>query len=173
MTLAKSINLSELLFHHLWKHNELFVTGFLWKLNEIAHGGIRYNAWEKSNRWWIGLCFLSLWLFSSQVMSDSLQPHGLQHARLPCPSLSPGVCSNSRPLSQWYHPTTSSSVAPFSSCSQSFPVSEFFPELALHISDWKYWRFSISPSSEYSGLISFRIDWIDLLAVQRTLKSLL
>ena len=54
-----------------------------------------------------------------------------------------------------------------------FPVSEFFPELAVHISDQKYWSFSISPSNEYSGLISFRIDWIDLLAVQWTLKSLL
>ena len=60
-------------------------------------------------------------------MSDSLWPHGLQHARLPCPSLSPGVCSNLCPLSGWRHPTISSSVAPFSSCLQSFPVSESFP----------------------------------------------
>ena len=60
-------------------------------------------------------------------MSDSLWPHGLQHARLPCPSLSPGACSNLCPLSQWCHPTISSSVAPFSSCSQSFPASGFFP----------------------------------------------
>ena len=56
-------------------------------------------------------------------MSYSLQAHGLQHARLPCPSLSPGDCSNSCPLSQWCHPTISSSVAPFSSCPQSFPAS--------------------------------------------------
>ena len=60
-------------------------------------------------------------------MSDSLRPHGLQHARPPCPSLSPGVCSNSCPLSRWYHPTISSSVVPFSSCIQSFPVSGSFP----------------------------------------------
>ena len=59
-------------------------------------------------------------------MSDSLQPHGLQHTRLPCPSLSPGVCSNSCPLSQWCHQTISSSVTPFSSCPQSFPASGFF-----------------------------------------------
>jgi len=60
-------------------------------------------------------------------MSDSLRPHGLQHARLPCPSPSHGACSNSWPLSRWCHPTISSSVFPFSSCLQSFPVSGFFP----------------------------------------------
>ena len=60
-------------------------------------------------------------------MSDSLQPHGLQHARLPCPSLSPWVCSSPCPLSQWCHPTLASSVAPFSSCPQSFPASRSFP----------------------------------------------
>ena len=59
-------------------------------------------------------------------MSSSLRPHGLQHARLPCPSLSPGVCSNSCPLSRWCHPTISSSVIPFFSCPQSFPASESF-----------------------------------------------
>ena len=60
-------------------------------------------------------------------MSDSLQHHGLQHARLPCPSPTPGACSNSCPLSQRCHPTISSSVDPFSSCLQSFPASECFP----------------------------------------------
>ena len=66
-------------------------------------------------------------LFSRLVVPDSLWPHGLQHTRLPCPLLSPGVCSNSCPLSQWCHPTISSSVAPFSSCPQSFPESGSFP----------------------------------------------
>ena len=117
-----------------------------------------------------------LLLFSCSVMSDSLWPHGLQHARPPCPSPSPGTCSNSCPLSQWYHPIILSSVVPFSSCLQSFSASEFFSnELTLR-SRWpKYWSFSfsISPSNEYSGLISFRIDRFDLLAVQGTLKSLL
>ena len=75
-----------------------------------------------------------LLLFSCQVMFDSLQPHGLQHARLPCPSLSPQACSNSYPLNQWYHPTISSSVAPFSSCPQSFPASGSFPVSKLFIS---------------------------------------
>ena len=66
-------------------------------------------------------------LFNCSVMSNSLWPHGLQHTRLPCPSPSPGVCSNSCPLSQWCHPTISSSVVPFSSCPQSFPASGSFP----------------------------------------------
>ena len=114
--------------------------------------------------------------FSCSCVSNSLWPHGLQQARLPCPSLSPGVCSNSCPLSQWCHPAISSSVIPFSSCLQTFPASESFSnESALHIRWPKYWgfSFSISPFSEYSGLISFRMDWFDLLAVQGTLKSLL
>ena len=114
--------------------------------------------------------------FSPLVMSDSLQPHGLQHARPPCPSPTPGVYSNSCPLSQWCHPTISSSVVPFSSRLQSFPASGSFPVSQLFAFRWlKYWSFSfnIRPSSEYSGLISFRMDWFDLLAVQGTLKSLL
>ena len=109
-------------------------------------------------------------------MSDSLQPHGLQHNSLPCPTLSSGVCSNSCPLSQWCYLTISFSAAPFSFCLQSFPASAFFPnESDLCITWPKYWSFSfrISPSNEYSGLISFRIDWFDLLAVQRALRSLL
>ena len=73
-------------------------------------------------------------LFSCSVMSDSLGPHGQQHTRLPCSSVSPGVCSNSCALSQWCHPTISSSVAPFSSCPQSFPVSGSFPMSQLFTS---------------------------------------
>ena len=65
--------------------------------------------------------------FSRLVVSDSLRPHGLQHARLPCPSPTPRACSNSCLLSRWCHPTISSSVIPFSSCLQSFPVSGSFP----------------------------------------------
>ena len=103
-------------------------------------------------------------------MSDSWRPHGLQHSRLPCPSLSPRVCSDSLPLSRRSHPTISSPVDPFSSCPQSWSFSS---ESALCIRWPKYWRCSISPSNEYSGLISFRIDWFDLPAVQGTLKSLL
>ena len=65
-------------------------------------------------------------MFSHSVMANSLQPHGLQHAKLSCPSPPPRACSNSCPLSQWWHPTTSSSVVPFSSCLQSFPTSGSF-----------------------------------------------
>ena len=108
-------------------------------------------------------------------MSNSLWPHGLQNARLPCPSPTPRACSNSCLASRWCHPTISSSVIPFSSCLQSFPASVFSNESALHIRLPKYWSFSfsISPSNEYSGLISFGIDWFDLHEVQGTLKSLL
>ena len=74
-----------------------------------------------------GSYLLLLLLFSHSVMCNSLQPHGLQHIRLPCPSLSPQVCSNSCPLSRWCHPALSPSVVPFSSCLQSFPASGSFP----------------------------------------------
>ena len=102
--------------------------------------------------------------------------HGLQHARLPCASLFPRVCSNSCLLSQWFYLTISSSAAPLSLCLQSLPLSgSFSNELTLCIRWPNYWSFSfsINPSSEHSRLISLRIDWFDLLAVQGTLKSLL
>ena len=107
-------------------------------------------------------------------MSDSLWPHELQHARPPCPSPTPKVHSNSRPSSPWCHPAISSSVFPFSSCPQSLPASVFSNESTLRMRWPKYWSFSFStsPSIEHPGLISFRIDWLDLLAVQGTLKSL-
>ena len=87
--------------------------------------------------------------------------HELQHTRLPCPSPSPGVCPSSNPLSQWCHPTFSSSVALFSFCLQPFPASGSFLMSWLFASG----GFSISPSDEYSGLISFRIDCFDQLYV--------
>ena len=117
----------------------------------------------------------NLLLFSHQVVSDSLQPHGLQHARPPCPSLSPRVCSNSCSLSWWCY-LTISSCRPLLLLLLIFPsIRVLSKELALRIRWTKYWSFSfsITPSNEYSGLISFRIDWFDLLAIQGTLKSLL
>ena len=83
--------------------------------------------------------------------------------------------ASSCPLSWWCYLTVSSSATPFSFCLQSFPASESFPKSALCIRWPKYWSFSFSdcPSNEYSGFVSFRIDWLDLLAVQGTLKSLL
>ena len=113
--------------------------------------------------------------FSRSVMSDSLQPYGLQHARLPWPSPTPRAYSNSCPLCRWCHPTISSSAVPFSSCLQSFPalgsflISQFFTPGA------KVLEFQLQHQSFQwiFGLISFRMDWLDLLAVQGTLKSLL
>ena len=105
-----------------------------------------------------------------------LWPHGLQRAKILFSSLSPRVFSNSCPLSQWWYLIILSSAAPFSFCFQSFPSSQSFPMSWLFASGGsKYWRFSfrISPSNEYSGLISFRMDWFDLLAIQGTLKSLI
>ena len=106
-------------------------------------------------------------------MSDSLQPCGLQHARLPCPSPIPKVCSNSCPSSQRCHPTISS-CCPLLPPSIFTSIRVFSNESVLHIRWPKYWSFSfsISPSNEYSGLISFRMDWFNL-AIQGTLKSLL
>ena len=112
-------------------------------------------------------------LFSHSVMSSSLQPHGLQHERVPCPSF-PALCSNSCPLNWWCYPTISSSVIPFSSCFQSFPelgsiqMSHFFASGGQSIGA----SASVLPN-EYSGLISFKIGWFDLLAIQGTLESLL
>ena len=109
-------------------------------------------------------------------MSDSLRPPEPQHARSPCPLPTPGVHSDSRPLSQWCQPAISSSVIPFSSCSQSLPASVFSNESTLRMR----WRkaileFQLQHQSfhEHPGPISFRMDWLDLLAVQGTLKSLL
>ena len=113
--------------------------------------------------------------FSRSVMSNSLRRHESQHARPPCPSPTPGVHSDSRPSSQWCHPAISSSVVPVSSCPQSLPASESFPMSQLCMRWPKYWSFSFSiiPSKEIPGLISFRMDLLDLLAVQGTLQSLL
>ena len=111
--------------------------------------------------------------FTRSVVSDSLWPHRLQHASLPCPLPTPGAYSHSCPLSWWCHPTISSSVIPFSSRLQSFPAF-LSDESVLHIRWPKYWifSFSINPSNEYLGLISLMIDWFDLLAVQGTLKMI-
>ena len=117
-------------------------------------------------------CTLSL-VFSCSVLSDSLRPHGLQHARLPCPSPSPGACSNSCPLSWWCHPIISFSVFPFPSCLLSFPASGSFPMHQL---------FSLGGQSTgaSASILPMNIQgWfplelnVGLIAVQETLKSLL
>ena len=134
-----------------------------------GRGHWQEQSWEQS-------LVVSPLQFSCSVMSDSLRPHGLQHARPPCLSPTSGVYPNSCPLRQWCHPTISSSVIPFSSCLQPFPtsgsfqMSQFFASGGQSVGSFS---FNISPSNKYSGLISFRMDWLDLLEVQGTLKSLL
>ena len=96
--------------------------------------------------------------FCCWVMSDSLQPRGLQHTRLPCPSLFPGACSNSCPSSQWCHPTISSSIIPFSSCLQSFPASGSFQMSQLFTSGGQ----SIGTSASASVLPMNIQDWFPL-----------
>ena len=113
--------------------------------------------------------------FSRSVASHSLRPHESQHTRPPCPSLTPRVHSNSCPLSWWCHPAISSSVVPFSSCPQSFPASGSFPTSQLVTIGGQSIGVSASASvlSKNTLLISFRMDWLDLLEAQGTLKSLL
>ena len=109
--------------------------------------------------------------FSCSVMSDSLQPHGLQHTRLPCPSPTPRVYSNSCPLSQWCHPTISSSVIPFPFPTLNLPQHQglFWWIISSHQAS-KVLEFQLQHQSFQwnSGLISFRMNWLDLLAVQGT-----
>ena len=115
--------------------------------------------------------YLSSIHFNHSVVSDSLRPHGLQHARPPCSSPTPRVYSNSCPLSQWCHPTISSSVVLFSSQLQSFPASgsflmdQFFPSGGQSI--------TVSASVNIQDWFSLGWNWLDLLAVKGTLKSLL
>ena len=155
----------------------------LQRLNPVQLQLLTFNTPWGSSGWQWGTLYsresggtdLLLLFFSCSVVSDSLWPHGLQPTRLPCPSLSPTVCLNSRPLSQLCHPTISSSIVPFFSCLQSFEHQGPFQWVGSCIRWPKYWSFSfsISPFKEYLGLISFRIDWFDLFAVQGALKSLL
>ena len=111
--------------------------------------------------------------FSCSVMSDSLWPHELQHARPLCPSPTPRVYPNWCPLSRWCHPTISSSVIPSPPALNLSQNQGIFKRVSSLHQVAKDWSFNISPSNKHPGLISFRIDWWDLLAGQGTLKSLL
>ena len=146
--------------HLMWRTEALEKTLILGKIEGRRRRDDRgWDGWMASPTQW------------TWVWVGSLQPHGLC-TKLACPSLSPGVCSNSCPLSQWCHPTISSSVVPSPPAFSLSQHQSFSSESAFHIRCAKYWSFSfsISPSNEYSGLISFRMDWLDLLAVQRTLR---
>ena len=125
---ALLVSLSSILFlnkgafkTHYWGGKAETRGSMCFQYSSIMNG--KGHSWEHK---WIKV-FLPSVQFSHSVMSNSLRPHGLQHARLPCPSPTPGTCSNSCPLSQWCHPTISCSVIPFSSCLQSFPASGSFP----------------------------------------------
>ena len=113
-------------------------------------------------------------MFSHSVMSDSLQPHVLQHTRPPCPSPSPRACSNSCPLTRVMPSNHRILCHPLLILPSIFlSIRVFSNEVVLCMRWPKYWSFSISPSSAYSGLSSFRNDWFDLLVVQGIFKSLL
>ena len=136
--------------------------------------------WKKKWRNWDLYIYVKFYIyvyiqFSHSVVSNSLRPRELQHARPPCPSPTLRVHLDSRPSSQWCHPAISSLVIPFSFCPQSLPALVFSNESTLHMRWPKYWSFSFSiiPFKEHPGLISIRMDWLDLPAVQGTLKSLL
>ena len=138
----------------------------LWTLGCIYHFELVFS---------FSFWYIATFLFSCTVMSYSLWSHGLQHTRSPCPSPSPEVCSSSCPLIgdaiQPSHPLMPSAPLP-----SIFPsIMNFSIESAVHIRWPKYWSFSISisPSSEYSELISLKIDWFDFFAVQGTFRSLL
>ena len=148
-------------YYVLWS---FIIINFLTSINKFIE--VRFKEH------WTSLVTLQ---FCRLFVSDPLWPHGLQHPRPFCPSSTARACSNSCASSWWCHPTILSSCIPFSSWLQSSPASGFFSsESVLHIRWPKNWSFSfsISPFKEYSGLISFRIDWFDLLAIQWTLKSL-
>ena len=120
--------------------------------------------------------FISSVQFSPSVVCDSLWPQELQHARPPYPSPTTGIYSNSDPLSWWCHQTILSSVVPFFSCLQSFPASVYFQWISSSHQVAKGLEFQLQHlvlPMNYSGLISFRMDWLDLLVVQGTVKSLL
>ena len=99
--------------------------------------------------------------YSCSAMSNSLRPHGLQHPRLPCPSPTPGACSDSYPLSWWCHPTISSSIIPFSSCLQSFPASGSFPVVSSSHQVAKVLEFQLQHLSfQWIFRTDFLYDWL-------------
>ena len=148
------------------------VSGSFPKSQLFTSGGqsIGASAWvlPMNIQGWLTLGFSSV---HCSVMSNSLRPHGLRHTRLSCPSPIPRACWNSCSSSHWCHPTISS-CHPLLLLPSIFPsIRDFSNESVLPIRWPKYWNFScsISPYNIHSGLISFRIDWFNLLAVQGTL----
>ena len=144
---------------------------------QLSQGAMDRPSWVSPKSWILPYIFhiFSSVLFSRSVVSDFLRPYKSQHTRPPCPSPTPGVHSDSHPSNsdaiQPSHPLSSPSVPPTNPSS----IRDFSNESTLRMRWPKYWSFSFSilPSTEIPGLISFRMDWLDLLSVQGTLKSLL
>ena len=140
----------------------------------LEWGAIAFSTQVQISKDNIAVFFVCL--FSRRIVSSSLWFHGLQHTSHLWPSLSTEVCPNSCPLIQWCHPAISFSVTSFPSYPQSFPVTGFFPMSWLFTTGGQSTGASASPivlQNAHSGLISFKIDWFDLLAIKGTLKSLL
>ena len=166
------------LHHHHLIDNLIQILGKKWFLWYWSRGLKHISFFKTYRHNWIealSLVDISSVQFSRSVVSDSLRPHGLKYARPPCPLTAPETCSDSCPSSRWCHPTISSSIIPFPSCLLSFPASGSFPMSQLSHRVAKVLEFQLQHQSfhEYSGLISFRMDWLDLLVGQETLKSLL
>ena len=154
---GKQYGLHLFLIHYFYCFPERRRNGILMKLT------LKLLVWESSVQ------------FSRSVMSNSLWPHESQHSRPPCPSPPPRVYPNSCPSSRWCHPAISSSVAPLLLLPLISPsIRVFSNESTLHMRWPKYWTFSfsISPSNEYSGLTSFRMDWLNFLAVKGNHKKM-
>ena len=135
----------------------------------LASSAVTGRFFTTSTSWEAHCCSVEklCWLFATPWTAA---------ARLPCPSLPLRVCSNSGPLSRWCYLTISPSIAPLILLPSIFPSIRVFSNESAVCIRWPKYRsfsFSVSPSSEYSGLISFRIDWFDLIVVQGTLQSLL
>ena len=147
-------------------------------INSISHVDTRDSnnlehtegntIWQNMKKWWVFIihCVCSSLLFNYYHVQLFATPWP-QHTRLPCPSVSPGVCSNSCPLSWWCHPTISSSVVPFSSCLQSFPISRSFPMSRLFLSGGQSIRASASTSVLPVNIQDwFPLGWTDLISLQ-------
>ena len=169
LTFGKSIYYDFCLFNS-WSYIFIFLMVCCTSMSQVTH--LRFDS---STFFSVHVVLLSQSVqFNCSVMSDSLQPHGLQHAKLSCPSPSPGACSSAYPLSQWNHPVIWFSVVPFSSCLQSFSASGSFPMSQFFLSCCQ----RIGASASVSVFPMNIQDWFplgltDLLAVQGTLKHLL
>ena len=147
----------------VWRGDQLSLASHVWNFHKPEHQNVFLMPF-----------FFHTARFSRSVVSDILWHHGLQHTRLPCSSLTPEACSDAYPSTEWCHPTVSSSVIPFSSCLQSFPasgsfqMSQFFPSGGQTLEFWlQHQSFQWICRTDF-----LRMDWLDLLIVQRTLKSL-